>query len=318
MNIIVFSRHEGRAREFDLRSPRVLAISLSVLALVLGVAFGAGSLMGVRWAEAQPGRQLERWAADLVQQRHELDAARQLLQQKVDALAMRVGQMNAHVIRLDALGKRLTDMAGLKKGEFDFENTPPVGGVDVSKSTGLPASVPVLTDMLDRLSGQLSDRERQLGALENVIQTRVLRHEVFPQGRPVQTGFISSFFGNRVDPFTGYTAFHPGVDFAGEEGSEVVAVATGVVTWAGEHMGYGNLVEINHGNGYLTRYGHNSKVLVKAGETVQKGQVLALVGSTGHSTGPHVHFEVLRDGSPVDPMAFINQNAAPPLAAIRH
>jgi len=317
MNIIVFNRQQGRARQFDLRSPLLLGIFLTVLVLVLGSVFAAGSWIGAHWAEAQPGRQLERWTAELVAQRADLEAARQLLQQKVDALAMRVGQMNAHVIRLDALGKRLTDMAGLKKGEFDFENNPPVGGIDVSSATGQPASMPVLTDMLDRLSDQLSNRERQLGALENLIQTRELRREVYPQGRPVQSGFISSFFGNRVDPFTGYTAFHPGVDFAGEEGAQVVSVATGVVTWAGEHMGYGNLVEINHGNGYLTRYGHNSRVLVKAGETVQKGQVLALVGSTGHSTGPHVHFEVLRDGSPVDPMAFINQNAAPPLAAAR-
>lgn len=318
MNIIVFSRQQGRARQFDLRSPLFLGVSLTVLVLVLGAVFAAGSWIGAHWAEAQPGRQLERWGAELATQRQDLEAARQLLQQKVDALAMRVGQMNAHVIRLDALGKRLTDMAGIKKGEFDFENTPPIGGVDVSAATGQPASVPLLTDMLDRLSDQLSDRERQLGALENLIQTRELRRVVYPQGRPVTGGFISSFFGNRVDPFTGYTSFHPGVDFAGEEGAEVVSVATGIVTWAGEHMGYGNLVEINHGNGLVTRYGHNSKVLVKAGETVQKGQVLALVGSTGHSTGPHVHFEVLRDGTAVDPMAFINQNAAPPLAAAHH
>ena len=317
MNIIVFNRQQGRARQFDLRSPLLLGIFLTVLVLVLGSVFAAGSWIGAHWAEAQPGQQLERWTAELATQRQDLEAARQLLQRKVDALAMRVGQMNAHVIRLDALGKRLTDMAGIKKGEFDFETTPPIGGIDVSTTTGQPASVPLLTDMLDRLSDQLSDRERQLGALENVIQTRELRRVVYPQGRPVQAGFISSFFGNRVDPFTGYTSFHPGVDFAGEEGAEVVSVATGIVTWAGEHMGYGNLVEINHGNGYLTRYGHNSKVLVKAGDTVQKGQVLALVGSTGHSTGPHVHFEVLRDGSQVDPMAFINQNAAPPLTAVR-
>ena len=317
MNIIVFSRQQGRARQFDLRSPLFVGVALAVLALVLGSVFAAGSWIGAQWAEAQPGQQLERWSADLVRQRQDLEAARQLLQQKVDALAMRVGQMNAHVIRLDALGKRLTDMAGLKKGEFDFGNTPPVGGVDVSATTGQPASVPLLTDMLDRLSDQLSDRERQLGALENLIQTRELRREVYPQGRPVQAGFISSFFGHRVDPFTGYTAFHPGVDFAGEQGAAVVSVATGIVTWAGEHQGYGQLVEINHGNGYLTRYAHNSKVLVRAGETVQRGQVLALVGSTGHSTGPHVHFEVLRDGAPVDPMAFINRNAAPLLAAGR-
>ncbi len=318
MNIIVFNRQQGRARQFDLRSPLFVFVSLTVLLVVLGGAFAAGSFLGAHWAEAEPGRQLDRWSTELVRQRQDLESARRLLQQKVDALAMRVGQMNAHVIRLDALGKRITDMAGIKKGEFDFENPPPIGGLDVSAANGAqPASVPLLTDMLDRLSSQLSDRERQLGALENLVQTRTLRHEVFPQGRPVQAGFISSFYGTRVDPFTGYTAFHPGVDFAGEAGSEVVAVATGVVTWAGEHLGYGNLVEITHGNGYVTRYGHNSKVLVKAGETVQKGQVLALVGSTGHSTGPHVHFEVLRDGSPIDPMAFINENAAPPLAA-RH
>ncbi len=318
MNIIVFNRQQGRARQFDLRSPLFLSVALTVTMGVLGGVFAAGSWIGAHWAEAQPGQQLERWSSEIVHQRQDLEAARDLLQQKVDALAMRVGQMNAHVIRLDALGKRLTDMAGIKKGEFDFESTPPIGGVDVSASTGQPASVPLLSDMLDRLSNQLSDRERQLGALENLIQTRELRSEVSPQGRPVQGGFISSFFGNRVDPFTGYTSFHPGVDFAGEAGGEVVSVATGVVTWAGEHMGYGNLVEINHGNGLVTRYGHNSKVLVKVGDTVQKGQVLALVGSTGHSTGPHVHFEVLRDGNPVDPMAFINQNAAPPLAAARH
>jgi murein DD-endopeptidase MepM/ murein hydrolase activator NlpD len=317
MNIIVFNRQQGRARQYDLRSPLFLTVALTVFAVLFGGVFAAGSWIGAHWAAAQPGQQLERWSAELVQQRQDLEAARDLLQQKVDALAMRVGQMNAHVIRLDALGKRLTDMAGLKKGEFDFEHTPPVGGVDVSAATGQPASVPLLTDMLDRLADELSDRERQLGALENLIQTRELRREVYPQGRPVQGGFISSFFGSRVDPFTGYTAFHPGVDFAGEEGAQVVAVATGVVTWAGDHMGYGNLVEINHGNGYVTRYGHNSRVLVKAGDTVQKGQPLALVGSTGHSTGPHVHFEVLRDGNPVDPMAFINENAAPPLAAAR-
>jgi murein DD-endopeptidase MepM/ murein hydrolase activator NlpD len=311
MNIIVFSRHEGRARQFDLRSPLFLGASLTVLLLLFGAVFAAGSFIGARWAESQPARQLQRWSAELGREREQVEAARVIVQQKVDALAMRVGQMNAHVIRLDALGKRLAAMANLNKGEFNFENPPPVGGVDDSAGAGLPASAPVLTDMLDRLSEQLTDRERQLGALENVILTRELRREVYPQGRPVLAGFVSSFFGQRVDPFTGYTAFHAGVDFAGEAGARVVSVATGVVTWAGERFGYGNLVEVNHGNGYLTRYAHNSAVLVKVGDTVQKGQPLSLIGTTGHSTGPHLHFEVLKNGSPVDPMAFINQNTTP-------
>ena len=317
MNIIVFNQQQGQARQFDLRSPLFLAVSFSLVMLVLGGVFAAGSALGARWAQAQPGVQLQRWAAELAHPRQDVEATRQSLQEKVAALAMRVGQMNAHVIRLDALGRRLTEMAGLNKGEFNFGGKPAVGGLGVSAATGIPASVPVLTDMLDRLSDQIADRERQLGALENLILTRELRRDVHPQGRPVAAGFISSFFGERVDPFTGYTAFHAGVDFAGEAGGAVLAVATGIVTWAGERLGYGNLVEVNHGNGYLTRYGHNSKVLVKPGDTVQKGQTLALIGSTGHSTGPHVHFEVLRDGSPVDPMVFINQNAARPLAASR-
>ncbi len=317
MNIIVFSRQQGRARQFDLRSPLFLTAALSVLLLLLGGVFAAGSLLGAHWAEAQPGAQLERWTAELVHQRQDVEAARHSLQENVDALAMRVGQMNAHVIRLDALGRRLTEMAGLTKGEFNFSVTPPVGGTGVSAATGIPASMPVLTDMLDRLSGQLADRERQLGALENLILTRELRRDVHPQGRPVSSGFISSFFGERVDPFTGYTTFHSGVDFAGEAGGDVLSVATGIVTWAGERFGYGNLVEVDHSNGYVTRYAHNSKVLVKTGDTVQKGQALALIGSTGHSTGPHVHFEVLRDGTPVDPMAFITRNAPPPLTAAR-
>ena len=315
MNIIVFSRQQGRARQFDLRSPGFLAIAIPAVLLVLGGVFAAGSWIGATWATGQPARQLSRWTEDLARQRDQVEAARVVLQQNVDALATRVGQMNAHVIRLDALGKRLTEMANLKKGEFNFDSVPPVGGLDASRTTAMPASAPVLTAMLDRLSDQITDRERQLSALENLILTRELRREVFPQGRPVDSGFISSYFGERVDPFTGYTAFHPGIDFAGEEGAQVMAVATGVVVWAGERLGYGNLVEINHGNGYTTRYAHNSRVLVKVGDTVQKGQAVSLLGNTGHSTGPHVHFEVLKDGSPVDPMAFINQNAAPLLRA---
>jgi len=315
LNIIVFSRDQGHARQFDLRSPLVIAALAGIALLVFGGVFAAGSFIGARWAQSEPARQLSRWAAELGNQREQVEAARKVLQQNVDALAIRVGQMNAHVIRLDALGKRLTEMANLNKGEFNFEQTPPIGGLGDAASAGQPATAPKLTDMLDRLSGQIDDSERQLGALENLILTRELRREVYPQGRPVTGGFISSFFGRRVDPFTGYTAFHAGVDFAGEAGATVTAVATGVVTWAGERFGYGNLVEVNHGNGYVTRYAHNSAVLVKVGETVQKGQPLSLLGSTGHSTGPHVHFEVLKDGSPVDPMAFINQNAAPLLRA---
>jgi septal ring factor EnvC (AmiA/AmiB activator) len=318
MNVIFFSHQHGRARQFDLRSPAIVTAALAVTLLVVGLAFAAGSLVGARFAG--PDGQLANWSEDLAAQRADIEDARRLLQQKVDALAMRVGQMNAHVIRLDALGKRITEMAKLEKGEFDFDSPAPVGGLggpDTGEIAGMPATVPVLTDMLDHLSAQIEDRERQLGALENVILTRELRHEVYPQGRPVLSGFISSAFGNRVDPFTGRTQFHPGVDFAGPPGSQVVSVASGVVSYSGERMGYGNVVEVNHGNGYVTRYAHNQKNMVKVGDTIQKGDLLSLIGSTGRSTGPHLHFEVLRDGRQIDPMSFITKNAASPLTAAR-
>ncbi|HLT18717.1 MAG TPA: M23 family metallopeptidase, partial [Thermomicrobiales bacterium] len=223
-----------------------------------------------------------------------------------DALAGRVGRMNAHVIRLDALGRRLTEMAKLDKGEFDFDSEPAVGGPE-GLIEGAVASAPDLSAMLDSLGRQIRDRERQLSVLESLISTRNLSNQIVPGGRPVTQGWISSYFGHRADPFTGRKAFHRGVDFAGPAGAQVVAVASGVVTYSKDRFGYGKTVEINHGGGYVTRYAHNQRVLVAVGETVQKGQPIALIGSTGRSTGPHLHFEVLKQGRAVDPMSFVRR-----------
>jgi murein DD-endopeptidase MepM/ murein hydrolase activator NlpD len=224
----------------------------------------------------------------------------------MDAIASRVGQMNAHVIRLDALGRRLTEMANLDKGEFDFTNPPAVGGPE-GLVEGAVATSPDISAMLDSLTRQIKDREQQLSVLESLISTRNLNRQIVPGGRPVMQGWISSYFGQRTDPFNGRTAYHRGVDFAGPAGSQVVAVASGVVTYSKDRFGYGKTVEINHGNGYVTRYAHNQRTLVTPGDTVQKGQAIALIGSTGRSTGPHLHFEVLRNGRAVDPMSFVRQ-----------
>jgi murein DD-endopeptidase MepM/ murein hydrolase activator NlpD len=165
----------------------------------------------------------------------------------------------------------------------------------------------MVTAMVDDLQTQLSSREQQLGVLENLILNRELNKQVYPEGRPVQDGFISSYFGRRADPFTGYVAVHKGLDFAGPAGSAVSSVAAGLVTFAGERAGFGEMVEITHGNGLATRYCHNEKLLVKQGDMVSKGQEVALMGSTGHSTGPHLHFEVLKNGAQVDPLRFISE-----------
>ena len=189
---------------------------LALVFLVVGGAFSIGVGLGARHRGASTVDQLGSWSRALVGEQAQIEDVRRMLQEKVNALAMRVGQMNANVIRLDALGKRLTRMANLDDGEFDFGNPPALGGAE--GADGQPAQIPNLTAMVDDLQTQLSSREQQLGVLENLILTRELNKQVYPEGRPVQDGWISSYFGRRADPFTGYLAVHKGVDFAGPEG----------------------------------------------------------------------------------------------------
>lgn len=307
MNVIFVGRKSGSVKQFDLRHPVVIAAAVLVVLGIVGVAFSAGIGLGARHGKANSIDQLGNWSADLLRQQAQIEDVKRVLQEKVNALAMRVGQMNANVIRVNALGKRLTRMANLSDGEFDFTNPPALGGSE-SGADGQPAQIPNLTAMVDDLQTQLASREQQLGVLENLILTRELNKQVYPEGRPVQDGWISSYFGRRADPFTGYTAVHKGLDFAGPEGTKVMSVAAGLVTYAGDRSGFGQMVEINHGNGLATRYCHNEKLLVKQGDMVRKGQDLALMGSTGRSTGPHLHFEVLKNGAQVDPLRFIGED----------
>jgi murein DD-endopeptidase MepM/ murein hydrolase activator NlpD len=306
MNIIFFSKRRGAARQLNLAHPVALGL---VAALALGL-LGGAFMLGVQLGQGNGARvargDTDHWTQILSDQKQQIADLKQQLQERVDAMAVRLGAMNAHVIRLDALGKRLTEMADIDNREFDFDSDPPTGGPE-SDGEGVSAQIPDLTAMIDRLDQRVELRDSQLAALENVILARDLKKQIHPEGRPVNQGFISSYFGEREDPFTGREAYHKGVDFAGSAGEDVVAVAAGVVTWSGERSGYGNLVEINHGDGYVTRYAHNERTLVKVGDTVKRGETIALMGSTGHSTGPHVHFEVLRNGRQVDPLSFIGK-----------
>ncbi len=307
MNVIFVGRKSGRIKQFDLHHPLIVAAAVLVVVGIVGSAFSLGIGLGARQSGSNSTNLLGNWSADILRQQAQLENVKQVLQEKVNALAMRVGQMNANVIRVNALGKRLTRMAKLDDGEFDFGNPPAMGGAE-GGADGQPAQIPNLTTMVDDLQTQLASREQQLGVLENLILTRELNNQVYPEGRPVQDGWISSYFGRRADPFTGYSAVHKGVDFAGPEGTRVSAVAAGLVTFAGERSGFGQMVEINHGNGMATRYCHNEKLLVKQGDMVRKGQDVSLMGSTGHSTGPHLHFEVLKNGTQVDPLRFIGED----------
>ncbi len=307
MYVIFSGRLSDRIKHINLRRPAVITAAAAVVLVLVGAAFSAGLGLRSLQRRASSLELLGNWSAELLHQKALIDDTRLALQEKVNALAMRVGQMNANVMRLNALGKRLTRMANIDDGEFNFGSPPALGGD--SSADGQPVQIPSLTAMVDELADRLSSREQQLSVLENLILTRELNKQVYPEGSPVENGWISSYFGERADPFTGFSASHKGVDFAAAEGTHVTAVAAGLVTIAGDSgaAGYGQMVEINHGNGLSTRYCHNEKILVKTGEMVHKGQEVALMGSTGRSTGPHLHFEVLKNGVQVNPLRFIGE-----------
>jgi murein DD-endopeptidase MepM/ murein hydrolase activator NlpD len=273
--------------------------------VVITAVFFAGQSYGERRARQEPLETLTNWRVGLEAQREQLEVARRTVSDQVDALTVRVGRMHAQLLRLDALGKRLTEMARLKRGEFDFDRAPALGGPE--GATAVSGAMASFSGLLDDVARTIHDRERQLAALESVILARELTRQILPTGRPVASGYLSSMFGKRVDPFTGHTAFHAGLDFVGAPGDPVLAVAAGVVSYAGSDGGYGQLVEITHGQGLVTRYAHNRQVLVMQGATVRQGDTIAVLGSTGRSTGPHVHFEVLQNGSQVDPLRFMRR-----------
>jgi len=284
--------------------PLVIAGFVAVIMLLAG---GFGYIFAQSAGPIRPMADINELKRDLAQQQDELVALRNRGQEQIDALAQRMGGLNASAIRLDALGRRLTIMADLDDGEFDFDSEPAVGGP--LEHVMVPAAVQV-TDFFANISSidrKLHGQQQQLRVLEGLLLKRKLHERVYPQGRPVRAGYVSSYFGRRTDPFTGKTANHRGIDFAGKLGSDVLAVAGGVVTYSGPRYGYGNMVEINHGNGYVTRYAHNDRNLVVPGDQIQPGQIIALMGKTGRATGPNLHFEVWHRGRPIDPVKHVRQ-----------
>ncbi len=312
MNLIVFNRY-GQSRHINLAHPFVWG-GFALLVVLLAAGLFTGGYYTANWradvaASGDPVRStLKAQSAEITRAKHEA-------QSDVDALSAKVAELQVHIMRLDAMGAQLTTLAGLKHGEFNFNAPPAEGGPEV-KGGMQHTTVPDFLGNLDQLSAEVKDREQQLGALENLMLNRNVQLAAQPAGTPVIGGYVSSLFGMRTDPFTGELSMHSGMDFAGSEGQAVDAVAAGVVTWAGDRSGYGNMVEIDHGNGYATRYGHNETIMVHVGEVVKKGQVIALMGSTGRSTGPHVHFEVLYNGVAIDPAPFVKAAGMPQVAVL--
>ncbi len=301
MNIIIFPRPRTRFTHVNyLHGWNKIGAFLGLIALTI-VLLSGGYLLGVSFGHRAI---LSEWKADVVEQKASLNLAKQESQAEINALTTKVGLLQAHVNRIDALGNMLVNMANLDADEFSFDSTPGVGGPHLAVENETQVDMEI-DAVLGRINAELKGREHQLQVLSDLLIDKKLKQETYPQGRPVIHGWISSYFGKRRSPFSGKTEVHRGVDFAGKSGSDVVAVAGGIVSRAGKNGGYGYFIEIDHGNGYTTRYGHNQMLLVAAGEAIKRGQVIAKLGSTGRSTGPHVHFEVLQDGARIDPIKFV-------------
>lgn len=222
----------------------------------------------------------------------------------LDALAIKLGSLQAKLMRLEAIGERLVSAVDVDIDEEVFKDDPAMGSASDGETGRTQTSLDLLMGM-DRLSEQLATQDKQLTTLEKVLTKRDVKKEVVPSGMPVQ-GYISSGFGGRVHPISGKYKGHQGVDIPGKRGTRIKAVAGGVVIKSGRVSGYGNMVEVKHADGLTTVYGHNKKNTVKKGDLIEKGDTVALLGSTGRSTGPHVHFEVRKNGKPVNPMRYIN------------
>lgn len=247
------------------------------------------------------------WSQELLIQQNTLSEIQNDASKNLDALATRLSKLQAHVMRLDALGSRLASMADISEIDFDVESVPGLGG---PKPINARSSMKVsdFLSALETLDAKVQDRSEKLAAMESMLIDRTLQSQTIPAGRPTKNGWVSSLFGKRTDPITGKIEFHDGVDYAGKDGSPILAVASGIITWSGVRYGYGNMIEISHGNGYHTRYAHNKKNVVLVGQKVDKGQVIGLMGSSGRSTGTHVHFEVIHNGRAVNPQKYNSLN----------
>lgn len=246
---------------------------------------------------------------NLIENKDPLSIQTDIENKQITALTIKLAELQSHVLRLNALGERLADTAKIPEQEFNFSMLPPSGGPSSSTSEMSKKSFAQLLAEISQLENSLNYEENKLQMLESLTLGHHIENTRYLSGRPITKGWLSSYFGVRKDPFNGRPTMHKGIDFAGKEDGDIIATASGIVTWSDERYGYGQLIEINHGDGLKTRYGHNKKLLVKVGDVVTKGQTIAKMGSTGRSTGPHVHYEILHNNKQINPLKFVYRKA---------
>ena len=305
MNVILVSNRLAKTRSITLGGWQISLLLLLLSGLVWVAAFMLQYAL-VRFAPEGLSDGVRTLLSKV--QSEERQKQQSYVHSSLDAMAARVGQMQAQMQRLDALGARLSKLTGMKPEEFRFDQPPAQGGPLVTLP-GQEMSVNNLDQQLNRLAQLVNDRSDKLLALETMLLQNQLSRKLLPSIPPINEGWYSSNFGWRIDPFTGANAMHEGVDYMVPEGTVIRASAGGVVAYADQHPQYGNMVEIDHGNDIVTRYAHASQLLVKVGQVVRRGEKIAEVGSTGRSTGNHLHFEVRYKGIAQNPVRFLQKAA---------
>lgn len=304
MNIILVSDATARARTLTLDWRHGIIGGLALLVLFVGFTL-AFNFVTLKYAAATQHPWLQ--AIVLADQRAEALRTQEKVQGHLNAMAVRLGELQARMLRLDGLGDRLAKAAGLKPQELPAGQAPGRGGAE-SSQPARNLSVAEFTALLERLAREVNERSDQLGVLEALLVEDSANRKFLPTLLPVVDGWFSSNFGYRIDPFSGQQSFHEGIDFPAESGTAIVAAASGLVVEAGWHPQYGKIVEIDHGNGLVSRYAHASQLGVKEGDLVVRGQHIGAVGTTGRSTGPHLHFEVRLNGVPQNPVRFLGKS----------
>ena len=308
MHFIITDASLARSRAIHLSGTK-LVLALLTLSLVL-LLLAAGLYHWVLLKGAREGWPVIGSVVRFAVQ-DEFEQRDRFMRENLDAMARKLGEMQARMVQLEVLGERVGGLAGVKPEEL--KASAGSGGALVEAR---PLSLQEVRATLDRLEQLTGERTDLLTVMESRLIDQRLKKMMVPTQNPVNAP-VGSRFGWRVDPFTGRQALHTGLDFQATTGAPIVAAAGGVVVTAQMHPEYGNMVEIDHGNGLITRYGHASRLLVKKGDLIKRGQQVALVGTTGRSTGPHLHFEVLVQGVQQDPARFLAGNGQPPAAPLR-
>ena len=310
-NIIVLKQSKSGTDSYHLsdtktRQKLIVVLSLAVFSvLLLGV--GAGYFLFNQ-------KNANNFAIEKIQQlveqkENDIQSFKSNVNTELDSLAIQIGGLYAQSMRINALGDRLTDVVELKDNEFDFSREPGVGGADLAL-TNVENTPEDLFNSLYSIQAHFKQQEDQLLLLSNLINEKDQDQQIMPSGKPIRNGWISSSYGGRTDPFTGKQAFHSGIDFSGKRSAVIQSMADGVVIWAGNRGNYGQLIEIDHGSGYMTRYAHLSNLSVSIGQKVNKGEAIGVMGKSGRATSEHLHFEVLKKGRKINPWPFLKKKQA--------